>query len=521
MEKIKIDLLRQKYHLEASPKKPFVVFGRVLLVLAIFVSVAGATFSYNVGSSTDMQGTHLSLFSTIRHLVGAGDRMLKGEKDDRINFLLLGIGGEGHDGPQLTDTIIFASYQPSTDAIGMLSIPRDMAVPIPDEGWRKVNHANHFGEQKEPGLGPVMASEVIGGVIGQEVQYYVRVDFSGFAKLIDDIGGVDIEVDRAFTDDAYPILGSEYDDCGTYETQERLNAETGETEFVDVPTYGCRFEMLSFSKGWTHMDGETALKYVRSRHGSNGEGSDFARSRRQQKVIAAVKEKVLTAGTLLNPSRLSRMMDTLKDNIATNLTAWEILQLASKFKDVDTSKLSTTVLDSSEESPLYATSLNGAYVLLPKNDDWSPVRQLAANLLTNGTSTGGTMTATATATEKPKFVTVEIQNGTTITGLAFRASQLLEADGYEVTKIGNAAARDYAHTVIYDLTNGAKPDDLKALQEELQAEVTMSATGWLVSGDIVPKEISVSTDDYQALASGANVDFLVILGENSANVAMK
>ncbi len=521
MEKVKIDLLRKKYQLDASKRRPFVVFGRVLLTLAIFVSVAGASLSYNVGASSDNNGfPRFSLFSTIRHLIGAGDRQLKGEEDDRINFLLLGIGGEGHDGPQLTDTIIFASYQPSTEKIGMLSIPRDMAVPIPDEGWRKVNHANYFGEKKEPGLGPVLASEVIGDTIDQEIHYYLRVDFNGFAKLIDDVGGIDVYVDRSFTDDAYPVLGKEYAECGTTtDVEVMLDGNEGEAtvETITVPTYGCRFESLAFQEGWIHLDGDTALKFVRSRHGTNGEGSDFARSRRQQKVIVAVKEEIMSAGTLLNPARLSRMLETLQGNIATNLTTWELLQLANKWKDIDTTAIVNRVLDASESSPLYATSLNGAYVLLPKNDDWGPVHAMAAGLF-DEIATDDTV---ATIEEKPKFVRVEVQNGTTITGLAFRTSQLLETQGYEVTTIGNATNRSYEHTVIYDLTEGSKPDELQALRDYLEAEVTMSATGWLISSDVVPKEISVSSEEYKSLATEKNIDFLVILGESSASVAAR
>lgn len=530
MEKIKIDLLRQKYQIPASPKRPFVVFGRILLAMVVFVSVAGATMSYNVSASSDASGfPHFSLFSTIRHLVGAGDRQLKGEKDDRINFLLLGIGGAGHDGPMLTDTIVFASYKPSTNEVGMLSIPRDMAVPIPDEGWRKVNHANYFGEQKQAGAGPVMASEVIGGVIGQEVQYYLRVDFDGFGKLIDDVGGVDVDVENTFTDAEYPILGSEYKDCGTFVAQDQTNPDTGEVETVNVPTYGCRYEIVTFAKGPMHLDGTTALKYVRSRHGNNGEGSDFERAKRQQKVIAGVKEKMMSSGTLLNPARISHIMDTLKENVATNISAWELLQLAGKLKNVDTTKIVSRVLDSSEASPLYATSLNGAYVLLPKNDDWTPVQQMAANLLVPDGSTSTVATtkksSTSLSSEAPAGakadVKIEIQNGTTITGLAFRASQLLDGNGYDVTKIGNAVERSYEHTVIYDLSNGAKPKELKALQSALKAEEILSATSGALSGTVVPKGITVTPEDYEALATAKNIDFLVILGESASNLAIK
>ncbi len=527
MEKIKIDLLREKYQIPASPKRPFVVFGRVLLAMVVFVSVAGATMSYNVSASSDASGfPRFSLFSTIRHLVGAGDRQLKGERDDRINFLLLGIGGKGHDGPMLTDTIIFASYKPSTNDIGMLSIPRDMAVPIPDEGYRKVNHANYFGEQKEPGAGPVLASEVIGGVIGQEIQYYLRVDFDGFGKLIDDVGGIDVDVENTFTDAEYPILGSEYKECGTYATVDLENPDTGEVESVDVPTYACRYETITFTKGPAHLDGATALKYVRSRHGNNGEGSDFERAKRQQKVIAAVKEKMMSSGTLLNPARIARIMETLQDNVATNISAWELLRLAGKLKDVDTTKIVSRVLDSSNESPLYATSLNGAYVLLPKNDDWGPVRLMAANLLVPDGSastiaSSSTKKSSTPSTPSIPSVKIEIQNGTTITGLAFRASQLLDGNGYDVTKIGNAVERSYEHTVIYDLSNGAKPKELKALQDTLKAEEILSATSGALSGTVVPKGITVTPEDYEALATAKNIDFLVILGESAGSLAMK
>jgi hypothetical protein len=113
---------------------------------------------------------------------------------------------------------------------------------------------------------------------------------------------------------------------------------------------------------------------------------------------------------------------------------------------------------------------------------------------------------------------VEIQNGTNMTGLAFRTSQLLDGQGFDVVKVGNAASRGYEHTVIYDLTNGQRAEELKTLQDFLKADVTLSATGWMVSGSIVPKDISVKSDDYRTLASEP-VDFLVILGKNSSGLS--
>ncbi|KKW32991.1 MAG: Cell envelope-related transcriptional attenuator [Candidatus Uhrbacteria bacterium GW2011_GWA2_53_10] len=507
--KVKIDLLRDKYDLDASRHVRFVFFGRILLFGLLFVAMVATAFTFRVAQSTDTKNglPGLSLFSTIRSLVQAGDRQLKGEQEDRINFLLLGIGGAGHEGPQLTDTILLSSFKPSTAEVGLLSIPRDLSVPMPGYGWRKINHANAFGELKEPGSGPLFASQVIGDIFHEPVHYYVRVDFDGFAKLIDDLGGIDIKVDRSFTDSRYPIDGLETTECGSTETIETSEIPNPES------IYDCRFEVLSFAEGWNRMNGKTALKYVRSRHGTNGEASDFARSRRQQKVLVAVKEKVFSTSTLLNPSRIIQALDTLKANIATNLTSWEILRLAQEFKRIETNKISSHVLDASPDSPLYATSLNGAYVLLPKKDDWGELERITDRLFTLSSNE-----AHAAEPTGPAPARIEIQNGTNVTGMAARASRLLENQGYVIARIGNASERSYTHTLIYDFTDGARAEELKGLRKRLQADVILSASGWLVSGDLVPDTLSLHHEDYAKLAATKQIDFLVILGENAANV---
>ncbi len=488
MSKDSIDLLKEKYQLEeARPKRRSIPFvGRVFLFVVIASALAAGALSYQVTISGEDGGT-MGIFSTLRNLVSSQDKLLVGEGSDRINILMLGIGGEGHDGPELTDTIIFASYRPSTDEVGMLSIPRDMTVEIPGYGWRKVNHANAFGEIGEKGTGPELAAEVIGDTLNQDIHYYVKVDFAGFADLIDDLGGVDIYVENTFTDYQYP-------------TDDYL------------------VETIHFDEGWMHMDGETALKYVRSRHGNNGEGSDFARARRQQQLLMAVKEKSMSAGTILNPSKISNILTTLSDHIETNLSAWEIIRLATLGRDIDPEKIQNHVLDNSADSPLYATSLNGAYVLLPKNDDWGPIERMAANVFSEGDET---YQIEAPPEEAPTFVKMEIQNGTNIEGYAFRTSQLLEGQGFEIVKIGNAAERGYEHTVIYDLTGGARPDELKLVQDFLEADVAMTAAGWIYTNEVVPQEITVSPENPDAEPTEENIDFLVILGEASANLVMR
>src|SRR3989338_6358642 len=219
MEKLQIDFLKEKHHLRASRRSPVLFFGRTLAIIVIIAATAGTIFSYQVDSTSDSTGSfpNISFFSTLKQLVSSEERKLRGEENDRVNLLLMGIGGEGHDGPQLSYTIIFTSYRPSDGSFAMMALPRDMTVPIPGYGYRKVNHANAYGEMNEPGAGPTLASQVIGDVLDEEINYYVRVDFDGFAEFIDAIGGVDVYVDQSFSDYNYPTPGREYDTCGFVE----------------------------------------------------------------------------------------------------------------------------------------------------------------------------------------------------------------------------------------------------------------------------------------------------------------
>jgi len=528
MQDPKIDFLKEKYHLDEPDQKPFIFFRKRLIASLIIVATLGTIFSYRVATTAESKGgiTPFSFFAAVRSMITPGDDRLEGEDQDRVNLLLTGIGGEGHDGPQLTDTILFASYRPSTKKIAFMSLPRDMTVPIPGHGYQKVNHANAYGEMEKAGNGPVAAADVIGDILKQDIQYYVRVDFDGFAELIDSISGIDVYVDHAFTDPSYPILGKEDAECST-------NQPSGDayTPKLSPNPYACRFEVLTFKEGWVHMNGDMALKYVRSRHGTNGEGSDFARARRQQKVVLAVKEKVFSIGTFVNPSRIAKILSTLKQNIATNLSISEIVHLAKDLKDVKEEEVVQHVIDASDRSPLYSATVNGAYVLLPKNDDWTQLQKMAQYIFTPDSSITNTASKPSETTapaveqkpqpEKPKFTRVEIQNGTNTTGLAFKTSQLLSEQGYTVAKVGNAQTRSYKHTVIYDLSNGEKATELQALKDFFQADVTRAAIGWMVSSDVIPKELSLSKDELQQKTSEEEVDFLVIIGENYANLAQR
>ncbi len=300
---------------------------------------------------------------------------LKVTKDKTVNILLLGIGGGTHDGPDLTDTIIFASLNPANNKVTLVSIPRDLWFPSLQG---KINTAYTMG-------GLAKAKDAVSSVIGQPINYGVRIDFGGFVKAVDLVKGLDIIVDRAFDDNAYPIEGKEDDTCGYTDQQiQDLTSQIATGSASETDAFPCRYMQLHFDKGLQHMDGQTALEYVRSRHALGIEGTDFARSARQQKVIEAFKQKLFSAGTILNPTKIIGLYTILKDSIDTDIQPNEydsFIKLAQKLKGVS---IKSTVLDIGDPdtnrlglltNPTDTSLYAGAWVLIPRigNDNYSEI----------------------------------------------------------------------------------------------------------------------------------------------------
>jgi polyisoprenyl-teichoic acid--peptidoglycan teichoic acid transferase len=470
-----------------SPRTKLAFFGVAIFVATAFFLSTGISKNSAAEPQDD-----LSFLASLKRLMVANDKPVAGQEDDRINILLLGIGGAGHEGPELTDTIIFGSFKPSEKSVGLISVPRDLNVKIPGYGYRKINNVNAFAESAESGSGLAATSGVIEEILGQPVQYSIKVDFGGFEDIINNLGGIDVYVERSFTDNTYPLddgLGS--------------------------------IEAISFTEGWTHMDGATALKFARSRHGTGGEGSDFARAARQQKVLLAVKDKALSLGVLLNPAKLNRIIGTIQDNVSTNLTLWEMIRFAKYIPDISSENIAMHVLDN-RSGLLYDANINGAYVLLPYQEDWSELHALAQDIFSKTPND-----PSVTLTEQPQAINsglnvrVEIQNGTSITGLASRTAQLLESSGFIIDSVGNADNREQPKTIIYDLTDGQKDDELAALKDYLSAEVYMSTKGYLAAEAVIPDEVLPTTPGKDLVTSSGNIDFLIILGQDSTNLVLR
>lgn len=277
------------------------------------------------------------------------------QDNGRINIAILGVGGTGHEGPQMTDTIIIASV-PATRSgkIALISVPRDIYIEALGD---KINSAYTQGEEKKAGGGFVLTKAVLSQVTGLPIHYAVKFDFAAFEKIIDYLGGVDINIENTFTDDMYPIPGKENDDCGGNDLE-----------------FKCRYETITFQKGLTHMSGTTALKFARSRHSANlNEGTDFARAIRQQKLIAAIKNIITAPQFVFSPPKILEVYSTLSQNIFFDATSQELssaIRLAPKLKN---STLVSIILN---EDLFYnpPTDRRG-WILLPVEPDFKNIKE--------------------------------------------------------------------------------------------------------------------------------------------------
>ncbi|PKM91146.1 hypothetical protein CVU82_03780 [Candidatus Falkowbacteria bacterium HGW-Falkowbacteria-1] len=465
--------------IDELPKKPK---KRVGLKIAAFVFAFLLLFSVTVlisGDSSESWVGKIPFIGRIVGLVESSDKQVRGEDQDRINILLLGMGGQKHDGGYLTDTIILVSLKPSTKKISMLSIPRDLSVAVEGMGWQKINAINAFAESKKDGSGGEALSQALSDVLDIPIHYYIRVDFNGFVNIVDILGGVELEVENTLEDYHYPISGQE-----------------------DNEDYYSRFEHLYIEKGWQKMDGTLALKYARSRYASGIEGSDFARARRQQKIIQAVKEKLLKTENFFKPTVISGLISELNESLSFNLKIWEAIKLWQMFKDVGDSDISNYVLDDRPNGLLVASrSEAGAYILTPRSGDFTEIKYLINNFFPKEEQ------LKAMESESQESAKVEIKNGTWINGLASQTAIDLENKNFDVLKVSNCSRRDFKDTVIYDLTYGGKNEALKYIRDFLQAEVYFDLPLWLIED--IKNEVNEGEE---------RPDFLVILGERASKV---
>ncbi|OGH41832.1 MAG: hypothetical protein A3H79_02825 [Candidatus Levybacteria bacterium RIFCSPLOWO2_02_FULL_36_8b] len=302
---------------------------------------------------------------------------------DRINVLLLGVGGGVHQGPDLTDTIIFASMDIKNNKVILVSIPRDLWITDLNA---RINTAYSSAQAKRKGGGILLSSAVVKKVTNHTIDYTVKIDFNGFVKTIDILEGIDIDVKSAFDDYKYPIEGYENDSCGYSEDDIKAFTATISAEIDIQEKFICRYKRLHFDKGIIRMDGQTALEFVRSRHAEGSDGTDFSRSKRQEQVIKAVKDKIFSINFFLNPAKVIGVYDTLKNSIDTNIEEEEVddfIKLANKMKKAE---IRSVVLDNGDAqkgrpgllaNPPISSVYENQWVLIPRigNGDFSEIQK--------------------------------------------------------------------------------------------------------------------------------------------------
>lgn len=354
-------------------RRPLLIFLAVFFVIFFIVKTA-------------------SLYPFLFHLVFDKGVNLK-QENNVINILLLGIGGGTHEGTNLTDTIILASINTKDNKVILTSIPRDLWIPDLNEQNKKINAAYAYGEAIKIGGGLPLTKAVVGKITGQDINYALRIDFSGFIKAVDIVGGLDITVDNTFDDYQYPIDGKEDDLCGkTPEELQNIATESAELQVIDLP---CRYKHLHFDKGLNHMDGQTALEYVRSRHAVGFEEGDFARSKRQEKVITAFKEKILSAQTFINPAKLISLYEVLKSSLDTDIKQDEFDDFVRLGQKTRGAKIQSAVIDAGDDQ----TKRSGLLIYAPITADYSNLSTLIPRIGNGNFS------------EIQKYITCEIKIG--------------------------------------------------------------------------------------------------------------
>ncbi len=387
------------------------------------------------------------------------------------NILMLGTGGGDHDGADLTDTIIVASIDQKNKLVPMLSIPRDFYVNVPQlGGGLRINNIYELGKEKYDSVtGIQLAKQAIEDITGVNIHYYVKVDFAGFKDIVDSLDGVDIYVDEAIHDPYYP------------------KEETTQYETFDLPA------------GQTHMDGATALKYARSRKTT----SDFDRSKRQQKLLFAIKAKAMQKNILLNPGKITELYNAVSSHIETNLSIRHIIELAKVSQDFNQENIVSKVMTDDPTRCggfLYVPErdlFGGAYVLVPIGNTYNFIHQYVDLIF-----------------HYPELnknpIKIQVLNGTKSPGLAVESKAILQRLCFDVIRYGNAQSQNIENTTLYYKEAPASSE------EEVDTKQNVPDALYFIK-QLIPGEISTDIPEkYFEPQYESDADVILELGENYA-----
>lgn len=454
--------IKKKWQSMSRRRKIFTVIATIIVIMAMLFGFLVLKGYLNLNKVLQGGGASAALDENV------DPSKLRGEGDGRVNILLLGRGGEGHEGADLMDTIMIASIDPVAKEAALLSVPRDLYVPVKGSGSMKINAAFSTGkeealansssnnsdeaEKKAEDAGYELLQDTIEKNLGISINYRGVIDFNGFEQAVNAVGGVEINPPQAVVENMR-INGKSY----------KLNVQPGPQ----------------------HMDGFEALAYSRSRYTSAR--GDFDRSERQRLMILALKDKIMSAGTFSNPSKISNLLDTLGDRVQTDFSLQDLNRLYQIGKEIDPSKISSIGLADPPNDYVVTDNVAGQSVVVPKAGarDFSEIKAYLRSVLQDS----------FIKNENAKII---VLNGTETVGLATTKAEDLKTYGYNITQVDNAPTKDYTRTTLIDLRNGSK----KYTKNYLEKRYGITAKTTLPDATIQPGE----------------ADFVIILGSDQAGL---
>lgn len=442
-----------------------------LFIIVIFVaciSIAGILGYKILAAGNSISTAQQSLLGQLSDLLFKSGSRLDGENEGRINIMLLAIGGEGHSGENLADTIMVASIEPKEHKIALLSIPRDLYVQVPgEEFFSKLNAIHAYGESKKKHNGPELVKQKVEDITGVPIHYYLRLDFVAFKKIVEALGGVNITIENSFFD---------------------------------------YWHKIAFPAGTETMSGDRALAYVRARYVEGPEGGDFKRASRQQQMLLAIRDKVFSVQTAVDFTAINGVLGSLSENISTSMQLWEMKRFFELARQIDTHTIKSVVFTTGPRGVLMGETavLGGvpASVLKTRTGNYSETQNIAQHIFDDGI--GKTIDDSVTSSPEPTpspssspaaaKPTIEVRNGTSINGLAKKIGDKLTKDGYKVIATTNAKANNVEQTIVY-APKVTQADDAAKIAEFLGGS---------------------SESDFPENEAKTTADILIILGKDAA-----
>jgi LCP family protein required for cell wall assembly len=457
LKKLKNGLVKCGTVLSSTTKKQRSYFlGSILILIAVLIVVKVTTGIYHFIRDFEPRDVVFALGTDLKHDV-----------NDYTNIVLLGDGGHVRDGADLIDTIMVASIDFDGKTVSLMSIPRDYYVWSDKYGDAKINelyrnNKNEMGEEEAYDI----YQDVAGEVSGLDIQYYLRVDFGAFVEVVDSIGGITIDVKEAIYDPYYPN-----------------ESDNGYTVF-------------EIDAGFQEIDGETALKFVRSRKTT----SDFDRAARQQQVLMAIKDKALSGNVLTSPSKIKKLYQSISGNINTNVTLREMLALASFAKDFDRENMVMKVLhdDPSRDGGFLYTPerkyYNGQFVLVPDGVSLDMIHKYADLIFHK-----------RDVLMHP--VRIEVLNGTKEPGIARKIAAHLTRYGFDIVNIDNFLDKNGKRK--YVERSFKRYSSWKVDMEGVviaHHQTTLDALANFINGEAIPSD--------ESEAENSEVDISIVIGSD-------